>query len=140
MQSTIQWVCASDVEHNIFTCSFMCLHVTGDFTIYKYENMCTNTAINTWAFLHEYTGNFHLSNTIKVHAEVKYFSKWRTFKPLIIKVSSLAIKFFFSISMHEHYFFWLSSTILYTQKCSFEHKENRKWNPCWGIYTRKLII
>lgn len=47
MQSTIQWVCVSDVEHDIFTCSFMCLHVTGDFTIYTYENMCTNIAINT---------------------------------------------------------------------------------------------
>lgn len=47
MQSTIQWVCASDVEYDTFTYSFMCLHVTGAFIIYKYADICTNAAINT---------------------------------------------------------------------------------------------
>lgn len=136
MQSTIQRVCTSDVEYDTFTYSFLCLHVTGAFTIYKYADMCTNTAINTWVFSHEYADYLIQS---KVQSEAKCFSKWRTFRPLSIKVSSLAIKFLFFITMHEHCFFWLSS-IFSTFKCSVEHKENRKWNPCWGIYSRKLII
>lgn len=94
---------------HVSTCDWRLHHIY----IWKHVHKHSHKHMSIFSWIHSKFS--FIQNNQRYRLKINIFSKWRTFKPLIIKVSSLAIKFLFSITMHEHYFFWLSSTILYTQ-------------------------